>query len=88
MTFAEFLRTPFLTEHLWLLVKCGVTDIGLSDHRLIYCTSEISRIKRGSYKQKKFRSFKHYIVDLFEQEFSKLNFPNYQNCKDIVRYII
>ena len=25
----------------------------------------------------------HYTVDLFEQELSKLNFPNYQNYQDI-----
>ena len=30
-----------------------------------------------------FRSFKHYTVDLFEQELSKLNFPNYQNDNEI-----
>ena len=60
-----------------------VIDIGLSDHQLIYCTRKISRIKRGSHKQIKFRSFKHYTVDLFEKELSKLNFPNYQNYNDI-----
>ena len=55
----------------------------MSDHQLIYCTRKISRIKRGSHKQKKFRSFKHYTVDLFEQELSKLNFPNYRSFNDI-----
>ena len=55
----------------------------MSDHQLIYCPRKISRIKRGSHKQTKFRSFKHYTVDLFEQELSKLNFPNYQNFNDI-----
>ena len=59
------------------VTQSGVIDIGLSDHQLIYCTRKISRIKRGSHKQTKFRSFKHYTVDLFEQELSKLNFPNY-----------
>ena len=54
-----------------------VIDISLSD-QLIYCTRKISRIKRGSHKQIQFRSFKHYTVDLFEQELSELNFPNYQ----------
>ena len=48
-------------------------------HQLIYCAWKISRIKRGSHKQIQFRSFKHYTVDLFEQELSILNFPNYQN---------
>ena len=76
-------------EKIWTLVdypervtQCGVIDISLSDHQLIYCTRKISRIKRGSHKQIQFRSFKHYTVDLFEQELSKLNFPNYQNYKE------
>ena len=30
-----------------------------------------------------FRSFKHYTVDLSEQELSKLNFLNYQNYNEI-----
>ena len=65
------------------VTQSGVIDIGLSDHQLIYCTRKISRIKRGSHKQIKFRSFKHYMADLFEQEWSKLNSPNYQNFNDI-----
>ena len=65
------------------VTQSGVTDIGLSDYQLIYCTRKISRIKRGSHKQIKFRLFKHYTVDLFEQELSKLNFPNYRNFNDI-----
>ena len=55
----------------------------MSDHQLIYCTRKISRIKRGSHKQVKFRSFKHYTADLLEQELSRLNFPNYRNFNDI-----
>ena len=65
------------------VTQCGVIDISLSDHQLIYCTRKISRIKRGSHKQIQFRSFKHYTVDLFEQELSKLYFPNYQNYNEI-----
>ena len=65
------------------VAQSGVIDVGLSDHQLIYCTRKISRIKRGSHKQIKFRSFKHYIADLFEQELFRLNFPNYWNFNDI-----
>ena len=65
------------------VTQCGVIDISLSDHQLIYCTRKISRIKRGSHKQILFRLFKHYTVDLFEQELSKLNFPSYQNYNEI-----
>ena len=55
----------------------------MPDHQLIYCIRKISRIKRGSHKQIKFRSSKHYAVDLFEQELSKLGFPSYQNYNEI-----
>ena len=65
------------------VTQCGVIDISLSDHQLIYCTRKISRIKRGSHKQIQFHSFKHYTVNLFEQELLKLNFPNYQNYNEI-----
>ena len=65
------------------VTQSGVIDIGLSDHQLIYCTRKISRIKTGSHKQIKFRSFKHYTIDLFKQELSKSNFPNYRNFNDI-----
>ena len=47
------------------VTQCGVIDISLSDHQLIYCIRKISMIKRGSYKQIQFRSLKHYTVDLF-----------------------
>ena len=65
------------------VTQCGVIDKSLSDHQFIYCTRKISRIKRCSDKQIQFRSFKNYIVDLFEQELSKLNFTNYQNFNEV-----
>ena len=65
------------------ITQCGVTDIKLSDHQLIYCTRKISRIRRGLRKQTQLPSFKHYMVDLFEQELSKLNFPSHQNYNEI-----
>ena len=55
----------------------------MSDDQFIYCTRKISRIKRGSHKEIRFRSFKHYTVDLFEEESSKLNFPNHLNYNEI-----
>ena len=65
------------------VTQCRVIDVSLSDHQLLYCTRKISRIESGSHKQIQFRSFKHYTVDLFDQELSKLNFPNYQNYNEI-----
>ena len=65
------------------VTQSEVTDIGLSDHQLIHYTRKISRIKRGSHKLIKFRSFKGYTAHLFEQELSRLNFPNYWNFNEI-----
>ena len=65
------------------VTQCGVLDISLSDHQLIYCTTKIFKIKSSLHIQIQFRSFKHYKVDLFEQDLSKLNFPNYQNYNEI-----
>ena len=65
------------------VTQYGVIDISLSGHLLLYCTRKISMINRGSHKQIQFCSFKYYTVDLFEQELSKLNFPNYQNYNEI-----
>ena len=55
----------------------------MSDHQPIYCTRKISIIKGGSHEQIKFRSFKHFTADLFEQELSRLNFRNYRDFNDI-----
>ena len=72
-----------LANYLEGVTQCGVIDISWSDQQLFYCTRKISKIKRGSRKQTQFRSLKHYTVDLFEQELSKLNFPNYQDHNEI-----
>ena len=57
-----------------------ITDAGLSDHQLISCTIIISRIKRGTHKQIKFRLFKHYSTysTYFKETLTSMNFPNYQ----------
>ena len=46
--------------------QCGIICSSLSDHQLIYSTRKISRINRGSQKQKHLHSFKHYTAGLFE----------------------
>ena len=53
----------------------GILNVRLSDHQLIYCTRKITRIKRGGYKQIKFRSFKNYTIDGYEKALVDINFP-------------
>ena len=38
--------------------------------------------KRGTHKHIKFRSFKHYSADLFEETLTSINFPNYLTFND------
>ena len=54
----------------------------MSDHQLIFCTRNISGIKRGTHKHIKFRSFKNYSADLFKETLASINFPNYQKFND------
>ena len=68
-----------LASHPEIVTQQGIIDVGLSDHQLIFCTRKISRIKRGTHKHIKFRSFKHYSADLLKETLTSINFPNYQN---------
>ena len=77
----------FFQVIIWLKIservtQQGIIDVGLSDHQLIFCTRKLSRIKRGTHKHTKFRSFKHYSADLFKETLTSTNFPNYQNFND------
>lgn len=58
----------------------------MADHHLTYCNRKTSWIKRGSHKEIKFDSFRHYTVDFSEQELSKIDFPNYQNYNNNEAY--
>ena len=72
----------FLASYPERVTQQGIIDVGLSDHQLIFCTRKLSRIKRGTHKQFKFRSFKHYSADLFKETLTSTNFPNYLNFND------
>ena len=61
----------------------GVIDVGLSDHQIIYCTRKISRIKRGTHKQIRYRSLKNYSADIYEEALVRVDFPNYRNFENI-----
>ena len=61
----------------------GVIDVGLSDHQIVYCTREISRIKRGTHKQIRCRSLKNYSAVIYEEALGKVDFPNYHNFDNI-----
>ena len=68
-----------LASYLERVTQQGIIDVGLSDHQLIFCKRKIYKIKRGTHKHIKFRSFKHHSADLFKATLTSINFPNYQS---------
>ena len=61
----------------------GVVGTGLSDHQKNYCTRKITRTKSNVHKYIKTRSLKSYSQTLFPDKLRKINFPDYQNFKDV-----
>ena len=49
-----------------------IIDAGFFYHQLIFCTRNISRIKRGT----------HEHINLFKETLTSINFPNYLNFND------
>ena len=64
----------------------GTVDVGLSDHQLIFCTRKVSRIKRGTHKHIKSRSFKHYSADLFKESLTSKNFLAYDDFNQKIMF--
>ena len=62
----------------------GVINVGVSDHQLIFCTKNISRIKTGgAHKYLNFRSLKNYTTDYYKEALKQIDFPNYKNVGDV-----
>ena len=66
-----------LTNAGWKILQKGVIDVGLSDHQLIYCRRKILRTKFNMHNQIWVRSLKNYTPELFREELTKINFPDY-----------
>ena len=80
--------TSSLIDH--ILTNCtdkisqsGVVNIGLSDHQLIFCTRKTMKTKFNMHKQIKFRSFKNYSKEIFQNALQQTPFPNYENFSNI-----
>ena len=63
--------------------QCGILNVRLSDHQLIYCTRKITSKKRGGHKQIKFCSFKNYTIDGYEKALVEINFLDYKNFDNV-----
>ena len=62
----------------------GSIDVEISNHRLIFCTRTILRLKTGGiHKFLNFRSFKNYTFDCFNEVLKQPEFPNYETFDDV-----
>ena len=53
--------------------QCGVLDIGLSDHQIIYCTRKCKKIPINRHHCVILRSLKNYSKEIFEEKLHEVN---------------
>ena len=53
-----------------------VTDVGISDHQLVYCTRKVKRIKHNMHNQIQIQSLKKYSAETFTNALKTFQFPN------------
>ena len=67
--------------------QCGLINVGLSDHQIIFCTLKAKKKKKkekvGIHRQISFRSFKEYSVEGYERALGRVIFTNYENYSNI-----
>ena len=62
----------------------GVTDVGISDHQLIFSTRKILRKKTGGiHKYLNFRSFKNFTLDSYKEALKQLDLPNDETSDNV-----
>ena len=61
----------------------GITEIGISDHQLIFCNRKTLKTKTASHKQISFRSLRNYSAVTYEEALKKVKFSNYENFVNI-----
>ena len=53
--------------------QCGVLDIGLSDHKIIYCTRKCKKIPINRHIGVTLRSLKNYSKEIFEEKLHEVD---------------
>ena len=53
--------------------KCGVSDLGVSDHLLIYCTRKCKKVPVNDHNGVKLRSLKNYTKEAFEGKLQQVD---------------
>ena len=76
-------NTSTLTDHILInsterIFQSGINDSGTSDHQLIFCRRKVKQIKFNKHNNVFLRSLKQYTVNLFVEDFRKVNFLSYE----------
>ena len=72
-----------LTSDYTNISQSGVTDIGLSDHCMIYCTRKLKRDYIAKHNNVTFRSMKDYSKAEFILKLSEVNWNCVLQCEDV-----
>ena len=67
------------------VIRQGINDVRLSIHQLIFCTRNISRIKKLTDKHIKFRSFKCYSADFLKETLANIIFLKTKILKTLLK---
>ena len=72
------LSVHVLTNSPHKIIKCGVVEVNLSDHELIYCTRKTTKLKSNKRNELNICSMKNYTAEGFVELLKKTDFPNYE----------
>ena len=66
-----------LTNSSQKVSQCGVIELGISAHDLVYCTRQTALLKPNKHNDISVRSMKNYTKEKFLELLSKTDFPDY-----------
>ena len=72
-----------LTNSSEKIFQSGITDRGMSDHQLIFCTRKVKRAKFNQHNNVLLRYLKHCTVNVFVEKLQKVNFSNSERFSSI-----
>ena len=74
---SETLLDHIISNSAQKVSQCGVLNLGLSDHHMVFCMRKSTKAKSFDHKHIKIRSMKNYNKDLFLKKLKLIKFPKY-----------
>ena len=65
------------------IFQSSVTDSGISDHQLIFCTRKVKQVNFHKHNNVLLRSLNTILVNLFVEGLRNVNFLNYERFSNI-----